>query len=116
MGPAEVAGAATGCPLAALADLAGVGAAGTETLPFTSSVFGLSGLASGLRALLEMTNRRRAGGVLALAGLSLRRLSRDALFGAVTLRFNIKISDRENRFRFIQLGERNSFHAANHDL
>jgi len=41
-------------------------------------------------ALLEMTNRRRTGAVGALAGLALRWLLRDALFGVVTLRFNIK--------------------------
>lgn len=76
-----------------------VGATGVGALGFC---------ASGLRALLEMTNRRRTGGVLAGAGLPLRWLLDDALFGVVTLRFNINISDRENQFQFREITSPNA--------
>src|SRR5271170_7676468 len=68
-------------PFVCLAGCFSTGAAGAGPLPLG---------ASGLMALLEMTNRRRTGAVVALAGLALRWLLRDALFGVVTLRFNIK--------------------------
>jgi hypothetical protein len=48
-------------------------------------------------ALLEMTKRRRKGAAGALAGLPLRWLGRDALFGVVTLRFNINYLTGINR-------------------
>jgi hypothetical protein len=63
--------------LAAFAGLAGAAGAGLA--------------ASGLTALLEMTNLRRTGGVLTFGTFgALPRLLRDDGFDAVTLRFNIK--------------------------
>jgi hypothetical protein len=54
--------------------------------------------ASGLAALLEITNLRRAGGVVTLGALGvLVRLLRGADLGAVTLRFNI--NDQTKKYR-----------------
>ena len=86
---------------AALDEVLGATSTGAGAFTFAASVFG----ASGLMALLEITNRRRNGAALAgltawgaLAGLSLRRLLGDALFGVVTLRFNINIQTGKYRF------------------
>jgi hypothetical protein len=54
--------------------------------------------ASDLAALLEMTNRRRTGGVLALGAFGLLLdLLRDALFGVAALRFNINYQTKKHR-------------------
>jgi hypothetical protein len=71
-----------------LEDIFTSGGGTTAAFVFAGSVF--AGLFE--VALLEMTKGRRTGAGLALAGLAgltVRWLLRDALFGVVTLRFNI---------------------------
>jgi hypothetical protein len=56
---------------------------------------------SGLAALLEITNLRRAGGVLTLGALGeLARGLRGADLVAVTLRFDINIETKKTPRRF----------------
>jgi hypothetical protein len=60
-----------------------------DTLTATGATGGAALAASGLMALLEITNLRRTGAVFILGTFGLLLLLRGALFGAEALRFNI---------------------------